>query len=429
MLKVAVVVGSIGVMTTAGWASGGHSSKKVSAGEQLFLTDSGPHVGGTTELFKVHIDPLMGRGNLEYLTTIPFEQVDALACTPDGKRCYAIDKAHNDPHSAGELGYVDLSDMSWHLIGVVQDAGGPIPGIVLASFDRHGKLFAGSEDTEKIYQVNTGTGMAAEVGEVFEAATNTYIGLNGADFAFAADGRCFLCTNAEDACFQITMPATFPNDIMAFRMNSLPPGLKVTGVAVRANGFGTLIASEKVGDNFLTLPRGVGGILDTFPMYLNGSPYTYTFGDMSAGSMKLCTRTIGYYKSHDWDGAGVNICGVPVDETMGKKILWAATGKNFSMYFAQLIAAKLNVNDSGGVTVIDAAESWLCKQSNAVSGGQLIWDAHFTSKAQKYMATFYQEKLDWFNNAYECDDDDDHHDNEHHDRHRRRIRRRARHHH
>jgi len=109
--------------------------------------------------------------------------------------------------------------------------------------------------------------------------------------------------------------------------------------------------------------------------------------------MQLCGFTIGYYKNYDWNGAGVNICGVSIDENAGKESLSNATGTNFSMLFAQLIAAKLNVNDAGGLSIIDDAEAWLCEQANAYDGRQLIWDADFDSKAQKSLANQFSPHI------------------------------------
>jgi len=365
--------------------------------EDLFLTDSGARDNGSSELFRVHIDALTGHGNLESIFTIPFDQVDALACTPDGNRCYAFD---NFPLGNGKLGWVDLNDNSWHGVGLVTDgtSADPIPGIVLAAFSPSGELFAASGITEKVYVVDPGTGVASELGHL-EEDTNpgVTIDLDGADLAFTADGRLFLYSNPLTAMFSLTLPPV--GGIIVAHREFTRPETFVTGLAVRANGFGELIGSQtRPVDEFITPST-------TYPMYLNGSPYAYTFGDMSSGSMQLCGFTIGYYKNHDWNGAGVNICGVPIDETAGKEILWNATGRNFSMLFAQLIAAKLNINDAGGLSIIDDAEAWLCQQTNAYDGNQLIWDADFDSKAQKSVANQFKDPLDAFNNANHCDDE------------------------
>ena len=239
------------------------------------------------------------------------------------------------------------------------------------------------------------TGAATDLGHLEEDNNfGTTLDLDGADMAFTADGRLFLYSNSEQAMFLLALPPV--GGVIVAHRDFSRPGTYVTGAAVRANGYGELCGSQTTPDDDIITPNAI------FPMYLNGSPYVYTTGDMSTGSMTLCTFTIGYYKNHYWDGAGVHICDVPVDEIMGKEILNAATGRNFSMFFAQLIAAKLNVNDSGGITIIDEAEEWLCQQPEAVSGNQLIWGAHFSSKAQKATANYYKNRLDRFNNSNPC---------------------------
>lgn len=54
--------------------------------------------------------------------------------------------------------------------------------------------------------------------------------------------------------------------------------------------------------------------------------------------------------------------GVSIDETLGHEIMAKAHWANFSKMVAQLITAKLNVNNATGLAVIDDAEAWLATQ-------------------------------------------------------------------
>lgn len=140
-------------------------------------------------------------------------------------------------------------------------------------------------------------------------------------------------------------------------------------------------------------------------MHLDGAPFECDDGDMSAGKLIICTRTTGYWKNHSWEGATVTICDVVVDEALGNEILWNANGSNFSMLFAQLIAAKLNCGHCWLEEKIALAEQWLCSRPGIINpDGALNWDKPFESEREKCIATCLWRKLDCFNNNFECDD-------------------------
>ncbi|MCK5378922.1 MAG: hypothetical protein KAJ78_05925, partial [Acidobacteria bacterium] len=369
-----------GLCTGAGWAA-----------EDLFLSDSRPHKG-STDVYRVTLDETSGHGDLTLIAQVPLAESYAMACNPEGDRCYLIGK-----HTAF-LGYLDMGNNSWTYVAPVLDGNGDIvPEIVLAAFSPDGEFFVASQLDDKIYVVDTATGMATEVGYAEE--NGTIIDIVGADMAFKADGHFCLWTNwaGKQAMYTLTLPSTYPGVVVATK-DFDQPNTSVTGLAFRHNGYGGPIGSDTTRDEFLTMDGN-------FPMYLGGSPFTYWWGDMANGSMTVdvCTFTIGYYKNHSWDGATVDVCGVTVDEELGMEILSNAKAKNFSMLFAQYIAARLNVGDVGGYTVIDDAEAWLCQQENAVDGGELFWDATFYDKTQKAEANSFMGPLDEFNNSNHCD--------------------------
>ncbi len=385
----------IGLCTGAGWAA-----------EDLFLLDSRPGQDGS-DIYRVTLDAMSGHGNLTLIRNVPVDESYALACTQDGERCYAIAK-----HTA-DFGYLDLGDNTWYSLPTVWDAdviGDIVPEIVLAAFSPDGELFVASQSNESIYIIDVETGIATLVGQVEEdVARTTVVDIGGADMAFKADGQLCLWTNSTQTMYTLTLPDTYPGIVIA-TIEFNQPGTFVTGLAFRANGYGGPIGSlTNIGE-----PAGQrgGDFLvtdgDPFPMYLDGDEFIHAWGDMANGSMDLCTLTIGYYKNHDWEGGGVHVCGVPVGQGYGQEILSNARGNNFSMLFAQLIAAKLNVNDAGGIAVIDDAEAWLCEQANAAILDDdvvvdLDWDAKFNNKTQKGLANSYKDPLDDFNNSNHCD--------------------------
>ena len=374
-------------------------------GEVLYLSDSSTNDVGTY-LFGVNLDSATGQANLTLLPfgVIPFNQVDALACTPDGARLYAIDKHGDSAHpGTGRLGYYDVGTASWSEIETVRYGGSIVPGIVLAAFSPDGTLYAASENTDSLYTVATGTAVATLVGNVVNQATGATVNVSGADLVFAADGTLYLWANqsrsgAPRGLYVLTLPASVPGTVDATHLGSGDTGSYFTGLAIRANGWGDLVGSTHQ-DEIFVVAKTDASTVATFMMYLSGSPYDYEYGDMTVGPLVPCTRTIGYWKNHDWDGATVTICEETVDEELGKKILWGARGNNFSMFFAQLIAAKLNTNNATGIPEIDDAEAWLCEEQGL---HVTDWNSDFTSKPQKREAAGYWEDLDAFNNQYLC---------------------------
>jgi len=91
--------------------------------EVIYLADSGLALDGYTTLFTVSLDepeskailtPLPVAGNISPALgpgIIPFNQVDALACTADGKYLYGIDKYGDSSHpGTGHIGMWDIDN-------------------------------------------------------------------------------------------------------------------------------------------------------------------------------------------------------------------------------------------------------------------------------------------------------------------------------
>lgn len=397
------------------------------SGDILYLTDSSATGTGTTYLFVVHVDPVLKQANppqgiaeLELLGTIPYEQVDALACTPDGARCWAFDKyipGHPYLDAGGRMGYFDIATSTFVDSGLYLTSGGQVlREVVLAAFAPNGVCYVASQTTDLVYTVNLATGEATPVGPMVSGGS--VVDLKGADLVFTASGEFYLWTNSNRGLYKAMMPAV-PGPIIATELGTGLTTHYLTGLAVRANGYGGLFGSiasmsPDMPDHFHDIALDASslypcyGMVEFVPGPNWGLPYDYRFGDMSSGPLELCTRTIGYYKNHSWEGQVVALCGgaVVLDETEGKRILWAATDRNFSMLIAQLIGAKLNVSGASGVAEIVAAEAWLCAPENVPDfGSHWWWAKEFESNMQKSEATALKTALDEFNNSNECDEE------------------------
>jgi hypothetical protein len=380
----------------------------VPVGEILYLSDSSTNNVGTY-LYKVDLDIATLHANLTLLPNglIPYNQVDALACTPDGTKLYCIDKYGDQAHpGTGKLGYYDITIATWNDTGKMVKYGQAIlPGVVLAAFSPGGKLYIASESTDSIYTVDLNTAVATLVGKVVNLANNVLVDVSGADIIFAADGTLYLWANqakqgAPRGLWLCQLPAV-GGIVKAQHLGSGGTGSYFTGLAFRVNGYADLVGSTHE-DEIFVISKLDASTINKFMMYKDGNPYNYEYGDMTVGPLQLCTKTIGYWKNHSWNNMVITICGIPIDEQLGKEILENAKGKNFSMFFAQLIAAKLNTNNATGIQVIDQAEAWLCQQG-VVQNQTLDWDKNIP-KNDKSTASQYWEALDYFNNQYECDD-------------------------
>ena len=396
-------------------------------GQVLYLSDSAQPHDGVSYLFRVIPNPATTHADLIPLPngTLPYNQVDAIACTPNGARIYFVDRYEpsvSDYTGTGKLGYYDVATATVHEVDYVMYNGSVLTGVVLAGFAPNGTLFIASQTDDEVYTLNLNTAQATLVGRVVNAANGAVVHELGADLAFTADGTGYIWTNtangtdAPSGLYKLAIHAT-PGDIPANFIGSMP-GDFFTGIAIEANGYGSLTGSssdDHIHSQSLTTAADEPG--SPRDMYLNGTPYDYSYGDMSNGALgALCTRTIGYYKNHDWYWAtvpaSVTIGGVVVTQTgdngteAGQDFLNGVgysskpNGTDFSMVIAQLIAAKLNIGNADGFSLTTEVENWLVSQG-VISNGSIDFHMAFSSKQQGNMANYYASLLDTFNNKYE----------------------------
>jgi hypothetical protein len=403
---------SFGIILVIGFIAETNPIQAQSEAEIIYLSDTGETSDNQTVFFRVNIDPVTGHAELSYLPdvgygpgTIPFNTVIAFACTPDGTKIYSIESDFHSPFYH-HLGVFDIELSTFDVLGLIS---GMDFSTAQAAFSRDGILYIGNSLLDELWTIDTDPDsltylQAIRVGPIVDATTKGRPDVAGADIIFGADGTLYLRTNIG--------PSNAPSGIYALTVPD-GPGIvwanylgwcegSFTGLAIRANGYGDLVGSITYPtDSILVVDRNSAATIESYPMYFDGSPYSvYQYGDMSIGPQELCTRTIGYWKNHPWDQRGVTICGVVVREQEGKEILWNARGNIYSQLFAQLIAAKLNTNNSTGIPEIEAAENYI------EAKWSFEWQWHVYDripKSEKKIVRALWEALDNFNNQFPCD--------------------------
>ncbi|MGB6037270.1 MAG: T9SS type A sorting domain-containing protein, partial [Cryomorphaceae bacterium] len=161
-----------------------------------------------------------------------------------------------------------------------------LSGVINAAFDADGNFYIGSQNTDKIYQVNTETGVATEYADA---------PIEGGDFAFGTDGDLYHVTRDNNGRAIKINPGGDNEDL-----GSVPD--LVTGLAARDDG--NLMISTK--------DRSKLYVGDTDAMYLNkfytlvleNEVFTMSSGDMASGcadnepNMQACNAQTYYYANH-----------------------------------------------------------------------------------------------------------------------------------
>lgn len=402
-----------------------------------------------TDIFQVYLNSGTGQAELTHIFNTK-ERYNANAANPSpyGNKYDVV--AAIAVSDDGEIMY--MADFASKAFGIYEFATDTLTHLGYVNIPNRAALMALSSSQE-LYLSRTGNGLIYHISKTNGTTIHTWtiktwvdpgpvlktIDIEGADMAFGFElegdvyvEKLYVWANGDDLGAPRGLYAINASDLVhstsqliaEFRGTSVHQFF--TGMAARASGYGDLVVSE----TFLERPRYSqnrdingwpfapgevvvlhkqpnGGPLfgDSYTMYLNGEPFEHQWGDMTTGRLGvICTRTIGYWKTHSWNGATVTICGEPVNETLGKEILWAARGNYFSMLFAQLIAAKLNVNNATGIPEIDEAEAWLCSLPPEIE-----WNTPFKGQYWSYKsaATALWSALDNFNNEFECDENNE----------------------
>ena len=108
---------------------------------------------------------------------------------------------------------------------------------------------------------------------------------------------------------------------------------------------------------------------------------------------------LGYWSEHSWRGERVSVLDATVDEASGREIIARARPRDYSLLFAQLIAAKLNTGDAAHVAAIADAEAWLLRRGLTIAD----WRGHFESQEERSLALGFAQALAALNNQYAHD--------------------------
>jgi hypothetical protein len=371
--------------------------------EVIYLSDALQLGDGLSRLFQVSINDANSQAEMTLLPNgdLPFDNVDVLAVTPDGGRIYMInDGVRTYPHAT--MAYYDVATDQLVTVGDLTLNGDDFYRTDQGAFSLDGVFYITSTTTDMLYTVNVETAEVTEVGPIVDETSGEVVDIWGADIIFTADGSTFMITNAvTTAAFRLTLPDG-PGAVSATKLSPTGDDHRVLGMAVRANGYGDLLALTRA-DELHVIDKLTGeDVSTTITLYWNDEVYDMTNGDMSIGVFALCTNPKIWWETNPWDGAQVTVVGTPVDEALGKQIMVKAHWANFSKMIAQLVTAKLNVNNATGIEVIDSAEAWLATQGVVQADGTLDWDKAFESREQQDAAFRFFVSLQKFNTSSPC---------------------------
>ena len=262
------------IQTVWWYDSRGDNVLQTNCEEKLYLADSGTD---PTTLFEVTLNDNTGEAELTELlgpgeySDNDFDQTDAIATTPSGDEVLFYDK------SSGHLGTYDIAADSFTDEGAISGDPG---GVVLAGYSPSGTLWAASQDTNELYTVDLMGGPSVT------SQGDTGIDLSGADLVFSSDGTMYIWTadTDDDGLYKVDDPGNDPTAVPVDEDNIGEKEERITGLAIRGGGNGDIVASDRDNDEIHVVDRTDGSIADSYEMTLDGSPYEYDFGDMTAGA-------------------------------------------------------------------------------------------------------------------------------------------------
>ena len=199
-----------------------------------------------------------GVAELQYIITSDVEV--HLAYNPVNNLLYAISRDYHNyrtlnPHVANPA------------FSAPVDLGSNLTQITAAVFNHEGKLLIGSQNQNKIWSVNVNTNVVSPY--------DNYSPVQGGDLAFASDGMLYLATRTGSGLY-----ANWPSMMMPDQLIGSVPN-NVTGLAI--TDMEQLLVSS-LGSTSLELRNTDGSNPNvSFPVMLNGEPYTLRNGDMASG--------------------------------------------------------------------------------------------------------------------------------------------------
>ncbi|BEP18351.1 hypothetical protein PYJP_17030 [Pyrofollis japonicus] len=264
--------------------------------ETMYLSDTG-QTGNDSKganIYRYSVDDFAKRVLLDFITHLPapvFDQIDALAATPDGKYIYAIDRYSH------HIAKIDPRTGKWKDLGKVTNLAN---GVVLAAFSPSGELWVASQDTNHLYVINLRRMKAKDMGGV------TYLGkpfnFQGADIVFTASGTLYAWSNYDSKAQPRGMYIIDVATMTATYIGTPHGPNYVTGMAIRHGGLGPIMTSAHISHTKnKVFSMTVGGPAATFIEY---TPYYYGYyyglpkefklgyGDMTVGALAkpICSK-------------------------------------------------------------------------------------------------------------------------------------------
>ncbi len=197
-----------------------------------------------------------GNAELTYIATSDIEV--HIAYNSMDNQIYAVSKHENS--------YRTLNPISGNF-GPTVDLGGDYGELTAAVFNADGKLLIGSQNNNMIYSLSLGSGVVSTY--------DSYSPVTGGDLAFASDGTLYLATRSGSGLY-----INNPDDVMADQLIGSVPS-NVTGMAITDSD--QLLISSR--DQTALVIRDMDGSNPgvTYPVILNGEPFTLGDGDMASG--------------------------------------------------------------------------------------------------------------------------------------------------
>jgi hypothetical protein len=238
-------------------------------------------------LYRVVIDVPAGRANLILLPNgvVDYDNVYALAATPDGSRLYFI---NSDDGKTSVMAYYDVATATVHEIGQLTVAGQGMRQIHQMSFNIDGTLYITAISTDKLYTVNLDNAEMTEVGLVVNQVTGSTLDINAADIAFKSDGTLYLWINfprpgARRGLYTVSLEPVDGKVNARFLNNPTDEPHVFRGLGFRWGGTGDLAGSALPDAIHVHNPATGENIVLPLPTYLNGAIFDLHAGDMSTG--------------------------------------------------------------------------------------------------------------------------------------------------
>lgn len=264
-------------------------AKVVAAGgdEVIYLSEiANPGLGSSrpeTEILQVQWDDADGWFTLTHVGYLTGFYSSHIAITADGSTIYGIDNGGGGYATDKHLCAYDIGSDTTTDLGTTN-----VGGMVQLAFNPDGVLYAASGSTNHLYTIDyTASPLSSGVVDLGAIARNAggNIDISGADLAFDSDGNCFVLTGG-------SYPGLYSVDLDTMTADELwtnNGGASFTGLAVRYDGTGDLIASNTTDDSFAVFDASNSYTPTYYDMRNpDGTEYAHYWGDMTSLPAPLC---------------------------------------------------------------------------------------------------------------------------------------------